>query len=300
MTTEDERRLQEYVEAARGERAPEHLADQVLSHVSYRERLEQRRSTPRPPAWLTLAGIAAALAAGWSIGRVSQPQSAITAENPPLENPRSAGAPSAPTSAAPRPIDPCQNRVIGSGSSFLLDDFEDGDDAVAPLEGRQGVWRWARETDAPGTAPALIPVPRSDATARNRLALHVRGARLDDWGATIELDFRPRCYDATRYAGVSFQASGPGRVYLALRQVDVIPIAEGGICERDCHNPHLIKLDLTADFQSYAVRWSEVRQRGINRPPLDPSRLHSIALLIRPEDTPYDVWLDDVRFLPAP
>ena len=99
---------------------------------------------------------------------------------------------------------------------------------------------------------------------------------------------------------VSFQARGPGRVYLALRQVDVIPIAEGGICERDCHNPHLIKLDLTADFLPYAVRWSEVRQRGINRPPLDASRLHSIALLIRPEDTPYDVWLDDVRFVAAP
>jgi hypothetical protein len=32
-------------------------------------------------------------------------------------------------------------------------------------------------------------------------------------------------------------------------------------------------------------------------PPLDASRLQSVAFLIRPEDTPYDVWLDDVRFL---
>jgi hypothetical protein len=40
-----------------------------------------------------------------------------------------------------------------------------------------------------------------------------------------------------------------------------------------------------------------LRQRGIDTPPIDMSRLHSLALLIRPEDTPYDVWIDDIRFL---
>ena len=36
---------------------------------------------------------------------------------------------------------------------------------------------------------------------------------------------------------------------------------------------------------------------GVDRPALDPSRLHSLAFLIRPEDTPYDVWLDEIRFV---
>jgi hypothetical protein len=48
------------------------------------------------------------------------------------------------------------------------------------------------------------------------------------------------------------------------------------------------------------VRAEEGRGRVvpcIDTPPLDASRLHSVAFLIHPEDTPYDVWLDEVRFL---
>jgi hypothetical protein len=57
------------------------------------------------------------------------------------------------------------------------------------------------------------------------------------------------------------------------------------------------KVDLDAEWRRYEVSWAEVRQRGVGKPPLDPSRINSLAFLIRAEDTPYDVWLDDVRFL---
>jgi hypothetical protein len=77
----------------------------------------------------------------------------------------------------------------------------------------------------------------------------------------------------------------------------VIPIAEGGTCEHDCHNPHVAKIDLDAAWHVYQVRWTDARQRGMGKSPLDPQRLNSIAFLIRPEDTPYDVWLDEVRFI---
>jgi hypothetical protein len=194
-------------------------------------------------------------------------------------------------------VDPCLSLATGSGTEPSIDDFEDGDDAIRPLEGRAGFWRWAREIDAPGTAPALIPVPRPDATRANRLAQHVKGGQLMDWGATVEFDFRPACYDASKYVGVSFQARGPGRVYFGARERSVIPIAEGGSCETDCHNPHVAKVELESAWRTYQVRWTELRQRGIGKPALDPRRLHSLALLIRAEDTPYDVWVDDVRFL---
>jgi hypothetical protein len=48
---------------------------------------------------------------------------------------------------------------------------------------------------------------------------------------------------------------------------------------------------------SAPVRWEDVRQRGTDEPALDPGRFDSIAFLIRPEDAPYDVWLDDIRLL---
>jgi hypothetical protein len=56
-------------------------------------------------------------------------------------------------------------------------------------------------------------------------------------------------------------------------------------------------IQLEEEWTTHEVRFDEVEQRGYDRPALDPKRIHSLAFLIRPEDTPYDVWLDDVRFV---
>lgn len=285
--------------AAALEAAPEHLAARVLESVAYRQRLEAPVAAARRARLVRRAAaggaVAAAAAGAWLWARAPLPSSRIAAERPISGSAPPASSP-APRRAEPL-LDPCRERVAAGGQAPLIDDFEDGDDALAPLEQRAGFWRWARESDAPGTAPALIPVPRSDATARNKLALHVKGGQLFDWGAIVEVSFRPSCYDATSYDGLTLQAKGPGRVYIALREVGEIPPFEGGSCERDCYNSHVAKLELGRGWHSYQVRWSELHQRGIGKPPLDASHLHSIAFMIRAEDTPYDVWFDDVGFL---
>lgn len=285
-------------EAARLETAPDHLAARVLEGVAYRRRLEAHAAPARRARLLrgmagavALVGVAAAV---WLWAHAQSPPR-IAAEQPP---PPSANAPSSVAPRATEPLsDPCRVHVASTGEAPLIDDFEDGDDALAPREQRAGFWRWARESDAPGTAPALIPVPRPAATDRNKLALHVKGGQLYDWGATVEVSFRPPCYDATSYGGLKLQARGPGRLYVALREVGDIPPFEGGTCEHDCYNAHVVKIDLGRDWRSYQVHWADLRQRGIGKPALDPSRLNSVAFLIRAEDTPYDIWIDDVRFL---
>jgi len=306
-TEDDERRLfDSLLDAGRRDAPPAELGERVLDHVEYRSRLElQAGRSPlnarRGRAVGAIALVVAAAAAAFPFLHRSATRDTpiIAAEHPPggAAAPALASAVATPSHASAPVIDPCRDAAVATGSAPLIDDFEDGDDAVAPLDGRAGFWRWAREIDAPGTAPALIPLPRPDATHANRLALHVKGGQLVDWGATVEFNFRPACYDAAKYAGIAFQARGPGRIYVAPREVSVIPIAEGGTCDRDCHNPHVAKIDLDAAWRVYQVRWADVRQRGMGKPPLDPQRLNSIAFLIRPEDTPYDVWLDDVRFI---
>ncbi|HKO46561.1 MAG TPA: hypothetical protein VJV79_02490 [Polyangiaceae bacterium] len=309
MTTsdDDERRaFERLLDAAREEAPPAELGERVLEQVAYRTRLARITVPSRRGGYRAVAGAFALLAAGVLLlvfalkPTVDLP---IAAEDSATTR-KSAAAPAGAkaSGSTPQPaalaIDPCLTPAPVSGSDPSIDDFEDGDDALRPLEGRVGFWRWAREIDAPGTAPALIPVPRSDATRTNRLALHIKGGELVDWGATVEVAFRPACYDASRYVGVSFQARGPGRIYFAPRERSVIPIAEGGSCEVDCYNSHAAKIDLEPTWRTYQVRWSELRQRGNGKPVLDARRLHGLAFLIRPEDTPYDVWLDDLRFLP--
>ena len=284
---------------ARREFAPSELGGRVLEQVAYRARLEDAsRDQPHGRWHRSLAGLGAVgiAATVWLWLRAPQPAPRIAAEQ--TKRVASSATAGPPSSALPPPLTkPCRASGVAAGNAPLIDDFEDGDDALAPLEQRAGFWRWARESDAPGTAPALLPVPRPDAKARNRLALHVKGAQLYDWGATLEASFQPPCYDASRYTGIRLSARGPGRVYVSLREVGVIPGFEGGTCERDCYNSHAAKLELGRDWRSYQVRWVELRQRGIGKPLLDPSQLHSVAFLIRPEDTPYDVWVDDVRFM---
>lgn len=300
-------------ERASRERAPAHLASQILDRVredTRRERLLEAAAIERPRPLRRAVALAGLLGVAASVAllamRVNAPPT-ISREAPPKAAGAERVASAIPAKAAP---DPCAQALFAAGTEPLIDDFEDGDDAILPNEQRRGFWRWVRETDAPGTAPALLPIPRPSTgagllpgvpaarPARNALALHVAGGRLSDWGAAIEFNFRPGCYDASRYAGISFSARGPGRIYVAPREVSVIPVTEGGTCERECHNPHVEKVDLDPHFRTYEVRFEEVRQRGIGKPPLDTKRLNSLAFLIRPEDTPYDVWLDDVRFIP--
>lgn len=284
--------------AAAQESAPPELAGRVLHTVAYRTRLQTpfaKRRALRAQATLVVG--LAALSAALLLWLKASGAARITPE------PNAAGSvPQRPVSSASpvRPPDPCASPAVATGVAPLIDDFEDADDALASLDGRSGFWRWARETDAPGTAPALLPLPRPDAKTRNRLALHVKGARLFDWGATVEVSFRPPCYDASAYSGISVQARGPGRIFVSVREVDAIPPFEGGTCLQDCYNSHAAKLELGREWRTYQLRWSELHQRGLGKPPLRPSRLHSIAFPIHPEDTPYDVWLDEVRFLPSP
>ncbi len=294
------------VMAARKEQPDSGLAERVLGEITYRQRLFDALPAEEPKArhrfsakWATaaLSVLATAAAAAVVLSTHGKARRATAEVSP---EPVQVSASSAISVAdVPNALsDPCRGRVTAAGRQPLIDDFEDGDDAVLPIEGRLGLWRWVRDTDRPGTAPALLPIPQSRAKSPSTQALHVRGARLLDWGASIEFTFQPACYDARAYQGISLRAKGPGRIYLAAREVRLIPPEGGGTCQgSDCYNVHVKKFDLPAQYVIVQARWFEFQQRGYGRPPIDPGQLHSIAIFVKPEDTPYDLWLDDVRFI---
>ena len=296
--------VQQLIAAGREEAPQSELEQRVRDAVAYRHLL----ADARPPwlqhqarpylRWWSLGVGALAVAASallWSRSSLHKSSLSIAPE-PDLARSATPAAAAAVKVAAPL-SDPCRERGVASGQQPLIDDFEDGDDEVLPFENRAGLWRWVRDTDSPGSAPALLPVPRVNGRAGNRMALHVKGGHLLDWGAIVEFNFKPSCYDASAYRGLTFQAKGPGRVFVAPREIGTLPLAEGGTCTSDCYNPHVKKIELEKQWKSYRIEWAEFEQRGYGRPPFDPKQLHSIAFLIRPEDTPYDLWFDDVAFV---
>jgi hypothetical protein len=86
-------------------------------------------------------------------------------------------------------------------------------------------------------------------------------------------------------------------VYVSAREVSVVPEHLRGSCKADCFNSHVKLIVLSDKWQKFEVPWSELQQRGYGRPELDATSLHSLQFLVKPEDSPFDVWIDDVGFL---
>lgn len=283
-------------------------AAERLDHPSpdLEQRLSERLSLLQPgaarsPGWwrrpwvmgATSLGVAACVALVLAALRSSQTDVGL-AQPEPVER---VVVPTAPVRKVP--AHPCDRRFRAPGTSPLIDDFEDGDGHVHEAEGRSFLWFLHYDYDREGE---VTRVPRSEpiegAGRGNHRALHLTGGTLRDWGAVLEVPFSPHyCYDASAYAGLSFRAKGPGRVFVGAREVRVVPTRWGGTCEADCYNVHAAAVSLDSDWKQYDVPWSKMRQRGYDTPPLDPTSLHSLQWHVHGEDTPFDLWIDDVRFI---
>jgi hypothetical protein len=218
------------------------------------------------------------------------------APEPPTSRVLEPPAPAAATAGVAVLRDPCEAHVKATGLQPLIDDFEDGNPLIGAYEDRVGLWNVFKDTDVSGSFNTVTPTLLAQPTRGSRYALHAAGGELLNWGATVQLSFQPSCYDASVYSGIAFRAKGPGRVFVGVNETSVVPIQYGGTCAKDCYNRHQKKLDLSARWQSYTIRWNEMRQRGYEMPPLDPSRINGLSLLVQASDTPYDFWIDDLRF----
>jgi hypothetical protein len=133
------------------------------------------------------------------------------------------------------------------------------------------------------------------------------GGRLHEWGAFATASLtRVGCYDASTYAGLEFWARGSQRLRIGVVMMDVVSTLAGGPCAENCNNSHAAVIDLTADWKRYSLLWADLTQARSSSVPekvngkieLDLRRLSSVTFGVSPDDTPFDVWLDDLAFLP--
>jgi hypothetical protein len=192
--------------------------------------------------------------------------------------------------------DPCRQAVRAEGRSPLVDDFEDNNELVALLEARNGYWVVITDTDPESSEPVLLPLLRPEGSPTNRYALHVSGPTRTKWGASVQLELGPTCYDASAYRGIAFSVRGPGHLFAGVREVDAVPVERGGTCTTACYSSHLRHLEAFDRWTRVEIEWSELHQEG-KAEPANPRRLSGLEFLVRPEDTPYDLWIDDVAFV---
>ena len=259
---------------------------------------------PRSPALAVAAALAwsvtlASGAAGPGCIGVSRPRVKSSA--------RSAEGASAvsPTVLARAGIKICAPGATRPADDGDLDDFEDRNNQLTPLSGRDGYW-WTKKDDKGSTAEPRVLGPSPGGADGSARAMHVWGrtaAGDGAWGAGIGVNFSTHGpYDAERYAGISFKArvgTDDSTRHVRFKIGDVDTHQDGGICT-ECWNHFGKDLDLTTEWKEYKVLFASAKQEdgwGKPRPPaVLPGKLISIDWSIGTGQI-YDLWLDDIMFL---
>jgi hypothetical protein len=197
----------------------------------------------------------------------------------------------------------CPELVIARGVAPLIEDFEAADSRILPLDGRSGSWMTYDDGTGKQTPPgssALFPSRIPGGRGASKSALHVMGGKFTLWGVTLGAELADAgCYDASAYAGIELHAKGPGKLRVGLQMIDVQDVKYGGLCSKDCYNTHRAVITLGKTFDRHVVRWEDLHQLFEGGPPVsfDPKRVRFIEFGVAPEDTPFDIWIDDVAFV---
>lgn len=287
----------ELLDSALGDRPHSRVRDAAIGRV-----LAARRGRRRLVRGLAFGSSSLALAAGLVLYQMrSAPPMIARAETvAPSVSVRATAASANPELDSE--FSPCPAPAVAAGNQPLIDDFEDGDSRVPVLEHRAGNWYAYNDgtgVQQPKGGSAVVPKRIAGSDGSNQFALFTSGGKFKKWGAVLNFEFSPRrCYDASAYAGIEFSARGRGSLWLSIKMTQVITEEYGGSCKHDCYDGHQKLIRLEAEFQKYRIRWEDLSQSGFGpKLAFDPHSLHSLELSVRPEQTPFGFWVDDVRFI---
>lgn len=259
-----------------------------------------RGAAPSAGARVAVASTVLAAAAA-AVLLLQKPAERVVTPEPPQPKIAESTAPA----PAPAPLPPsCPELVIARGDAPLIEDFETPDSRILGADGRSGSWMTYDDGTGKQTPPgrsALFPSRIPGGRGASKYGLHVTGGKFTLWGITAGAELADAgCYDASAYAGIELYAKGPGKLRVGMQMIDVQDVKYGGLCTKDCYNTHRAIITLGKTFDRYVVKWEDLHQLFEAGPPtaFDPKRVRFIEFGVAPEDTPFDVWIDDVAFVP--
>ena len=191
--------------------------------------------------------------------------------------------------------------LAATGAQPTLDDFDDQDLFLSPLEQRVGSWySFTDET----SGCAKLSVEKGDASP----ALHFTGGGFTKWGAGFGVSLAwslaqsAACtYDLSAYAGVRFRARGNTTVRMNIPSRESAFQSAGGDCpdSEGCFDQQGRNIEVSANFQEFVIPFCSLSQRGFGAPlgPLDSTQTTNLNFLVQSKGN-FDVWLDDIEFIP--
>ncbi len=201
----------------------------------------------------------------------------------------------------------------GTGAGFanplLVDDFEDGNQAIVEQQGRNGSWYVANDgkgTQTPHADTPLLPSLLEPPRAASTRAAHTYGGPFPTWGALIGTTFASDgdigvAYDLSRHQGLRLWVRGGGMVPNAVKMTRLSmrtpATIMGGGCTV-CSDHFGVPIPLTSQWTQIEVPFSTFKQIGYGRPILPgPDLNHALGIeLLFPANVAFDLWIDDVEF----
>ncbi len=208
---------------------------------------------------------------------------------------------------------PTRTCAKDEGSEALLDDFEDEDSSINPVEGRDGKWTVITDGSMDGVFTGTEPTAGSGRDGSVGWCMSASG--FNAWGANLVLTpLTPACgYDASIHKGVCFWAKGQvdagGPIEFGIGTADTVSTTSGGACMliANCWYGYMGAIDdLDADnYKEYCFTWDELAQWDGSpeaaKFELDPESIVQMEwkFTARGPDAPTngELCIDDVRFL---
>jgi len=206
---------------------------------------------------------------------------------------------------------PCANPAPVS-DRLEVDDFEDADNKIFKVFEREGWWYTATDGTAgeqvfpeKGTF-APVPLPAAEASTDNEYAAHLTAAGQTDWGVVWGTTLKwirkgVGCpFNASGFAGFEFRAKGPATLWVNFATPDTTPKENGGRCSDKCWDSYGKLIRVKEGWNHYQIRWNQLQQEGWGTDTrFDLERLMNINFSAKTNALPADVWIDDLKFLPA-
>ena len=189
----------------------------------------------------------------------------------------------------------------------LIDDLEDGDAAIEPLEARIGYWYTNHDASDGTQMPTPEFVPTVGGVDGSAYCAGTSGNGFTDWGAKLGVTLHqdqvgsvPRPYDVSDRTGIAFRARGNVGIDVVVATPATLEIANGGECVPGpsvaCNDFHGQPVALAAEWREYQLPLASMRQEGWGlAAPFDPTRALAIEFEIDAGLT-FDICVDDLRF----
>jgi hypothetical protein len=198
----------------------------------------------------------------------------------------------------------------------VLDDMEDGDDAILQRGFRIGYWYGFNDETAGGTQ---MPDPDnfqvSDGGADTTLhSARTWGTGFKEWGAGIGFDLNNKgdavggpsnrgVYDASAFKGVTFRAKGNTSIRFAVATEAVVEVEWKGTCAPSmvdgmmCDDTHGRTIAVSPnEWKRFVIPFQGLAQVGFGRRvPLDLTKVMALHF-VTSENVSFDISIDDIGF----